>query len=106
MINTDLLSGINKNPGTTVLRNSYPNPFSSVTFIPFEINQPSHVTLEILDIRGFLIKTLVSKVLDPGTPAIQWDGTDAGGNKLPGGIYLCRLTTENKVETNRMVLLR
>jgi agmatine/peptidylarginine deiminase len=106
MINTDLLSGINKNPGTRVLRNSYPNPFSSVTFIPLEIKQSCHVTLEILDVRGFLIKTLVSKVLDPGTPAIQWDGTDAGGNKLPGGIYLCRLTTENKVETNRMVLLR
>ena len=106
MINTDLLSGINKNPGTTVLRNSYPNPFSSVTFIPLEIKQGGYVTLEIFDVRGFLIKTLVSKVLDPGTPTIQWDGTDAGGNKLPGGIYLCRLTTENKVETNRMVLLR
>ncbi len=106
MINTDLLNGINKNPGTTVLRNSYPNPFSSVTFIPFEINQPSHVTLEILDIRGSLVKTLVSKVIEHCNTTIQWDGTDAHGNKLPGGIYLCRLTTENKVETNRMVLLR
>ena len=106
MINTDLLSGINKNPGTTVLRNSYPNPFSTVTTIPLEIRQRGRVTLEILDIRGSLVKTLVSGVFDPGTSMVQWDGTDAGGKKLPGGVYLYRLTTENKVETNRMVLIR
>jgi flagellar hook assembly protein FlgD len=44
-------------------------------------------------------------VLDPGITNIQWDGTDTHGNKLPGGIYLYRLTSENKVETSRMVFI-
>jgi flagellar hook assembly protein FlgD len=53
-----------------------------------------------------LIKTLVSKVLEPGTSTIQWDGTDANGNKLPGGIYLSRLISENFAETKRLIFIK
>jgi agmatine/peptidylarginine deiminase len=98
-------TGMGEPAQTTALGNSYPNPFSSVAVIPLEIKQRGNVTLEILDIRGSLVKILVSEVLDPGITNIQWDGTDTHGNKLPGGIYLYRLTSENKVETSRMVFI-
>jgi len=105
-INSDLLDGIGDVTRIRALGNSYPNPFSSITSIPLEIPQRGHVTLEILDIRGSLIKTLVSKVLEPGTSTIQWDGTDANGNKLPGGIYLSRLISENFAETKRLIFIK
>jgi len=103
---TALLSGMGEIAETSGLGNSYPNPFSSITFIPLEIKQPGLVTLEILDIRGSRIKTLVSKMFEPGTSTLQWDGTDANGNKLPGGIYLYRLTSENSIETKRLIFIK
>jgi flagellar hook assembly protein FlgD len=52
------------------------------------------------------VKTLVSKIFEPGASKIQWDVTDAGGNKLPGGIYFFNVTSGNRTETGRMVLIR
>ncbi len=59
-----------------------------------------------MDIRGIPVTTLMSSVAEPGTTAIRWDGTDRQGHKVPGGLYLYRLTTGKGTETRRMVLIR
>ncbi|MCX6304613.1 MAG: agmatine deiminase family protein [Bacteroidetes bacterium] len=106
MVNHDLLQTIAEPAAGAKIGNNYPNPFSSATSIPVEMKQRGLVTLEILDIRGARIRTLLSQVLEPGTTTVHWDGTGPGGSRLPGGIYLYRLTSENSAETRRMVLIR
>jgi flagellar hook assembly protein FlgD len=105
MVNKDLLAAIAKTKDQVQIGSSYPNPFSSETSIPLEIAQRGRVTLAIIDVRGYRVKTLVSSVLEPGSAIIQWDGTDNNGNKLPRGIYFCRLTSENASETKRLILI-
>jgi len=106
MINESLLTSITDQGTPGVTGNNYPNPFSSFTTIPLEISRRGQVTLEILDIRGLLVKTLVSQIIEPGYSTIQWDGTDAHGNKLPWGIYFFRVTNESKIEIGKMILIR
>jgi hypothetical protein len=105
MINPQLLSSVNGQARLSGTGNNYPNPFSTETFIPIELVQRGPVTLEILDVRGIRVRTLVSGVLEPGTMSIRWDGTGNDGRKLPGGIYLYRLITGSSTETKRMILL-
>jgi agmatine/peptidylarginine deiminase len=106
MVNKALLTSVSESSQDQEIGSNYPNPFSSVTNIPLKINQRGLVNLEILDIRGARLKTLVSEVFEPGPATIQWDGTDAYGNKLPAGIYLCRLISENRTQTKRLILVK
>jgi flagellar hook assembly protein FlgD len=106
MVNKDLLTSLEEPSAEARIGNSYPNPFASVTNIPLEIKQRGSIKVEILDIRGTSVKTLVSKVFEPGTATIQWDGTDAKGNKLPAGIYLCRFISENYTETKQLMFIK
>jgi hypothetical protein len=105
MVNKALLTSVTEPPAHAKIRNNYPNPFSSVTTIPLEIKQREQVTLEILDVRGVNVKTLISNMLEPGTTEVQWDGTDSRGNKLPGGIYLCRLISGNMSKIIRITYI-
>ena len=105
MVDRDLVSSITEPATRANLGNSYPNPFSAVTAIPLDISQRGDVCMEVLDIRGKKVKTLVSQVFDPGPAIIHWDGTDDHGNKLPGGIYLCRFVSGKAAETIRIVLI-
>jgi agmatine deiminase len=104
MVNKDLLSSIEEPSMSPIIGNSFPNPFSQTTSVPLEIKQRGHVNLDILDLRGVKVRTLVSGIFEPGTLHVQWDGNDSHGNKLPGGIYLCRFIGENSTETRRLVL--
>ncbi|MCX6268484.1 MAG: agmatine deiminase family protein [Bacteroidetes bacterium] len=106
MINRDLLTSIAETAILPEIGSNYPNPFSTVTTIPLEIARRGHVTLEILDIRGTRVKTLISDVLEQGSVSTPWDGTDDHGKMLSGGVYLCRLTTEKNVKAIRITLLR
>ncbi len=106
MVNAALLTSVGEPVNHAGIGDSYPNPFSFVTTIPLEITMRGEVSMEILDVNGVRVKSLVSQVLEPGSFKVQWDGTDNGGDKLPGGIYLCMLRTKNNVETIRIALIR
>jgi len=105
MINHDLLIAIAEHPAGSSMGRNYPNPFSSVTSIPINLPESGNVQLEIFDISGKKVRTLVSQMAEPGFRSVQWDGTGSDGNELPGGIYLCRLVTPNNVETMRIALI-
>ncbi|MEI6684009.1 MAG: agmatine deiminase family protein [Bacteroidota bacterium] len=106
MVNHQLLESVAAARLPVSAGNNYPNPFSSKTTIPLEISQRGKVKLDILDIQGMEVKSLVSGILEPGEIRVDWDGTDHLGNRLPGGVYLYRVITENGTETKRMVLIR
>ncbi len=92
-------------PAVTLSQN-YPNPFSRETTIKFSLNEPMPVTLEIFNLQGQKVKTLVSGNLPAGNHQIKWNGTNALGNKSVKGIYTYRLSTDGFTRTFKMFYTR
>jgi flagellar hook assembly protein FlgD len=63
------------------------------------------VTLEIYNIKGQLVKTLVNEVLPAGEHSIIWDGRDSSGNRVSSGIYLYKLNVNDKTKAVKKCLL-
>ena len=80
---------------------NYPNPFNPETKIDYTILKSGKVKLEVFNIQGSLIKVLVDKTQNAGNYQVLF-----GGDNLPSGIYLYRLTTERSSITKKMVLIR
>ena len=93
-------------PSAVYLEQNFPNPFNPRTVIRFGVSDPSSVLLQIFDVRGSLVKTLIDRVQGAGTFDAAWDGTDARGEALPSGIYFCRLRTPTRDISRKMILLR
>jgi flagellar hook assembly protein FlgD len=88
------------------LEQNYPNPFNPSTTISFKIPQKSKVFLEILDIFGKRIKTLIDDEIESGEHKIIWDGTDENNNRVSAGIYFYRLSSGKISLTKKMVFLK
>ena len=93
-------------PATVSLEQNWPNPFNPETTIAFSLLNPGDVRLDIYNIRGQKVKTLVNEQLTAGRHAFVWHGTDDNGNDMGSGIYLYRLSSDNQVRTRRMILLK
>jgi hypothetical protein len=89
----------------TLLQNQ-PNPFSTLTAISYELKAPSHTTLQIFDITGRLVRTLVDEEKEIGIYSVEWDGTGEKGEKVTPGIYFTRLATHDTILTKKTILLR
>ncbi|MBN1755124.1 T9SS type A sorting domain-containing protein [bacterium] len=88
------------------LYQNYPNPFNSMTNVVFTLSEADEVTLEIYDILGRAIKTLVSGQRKAGIHMIRWEGTDDSGLPMPTGVYFMRLSSSKGLDIKRMWLLR
>ncbi len=94
------------------LYQNYPNPFNPETNLRFQIPQwgrsgRGFVKLQIFDLQGRIVRTLVNKKLAPGSYNIRWDGKDDNGAQVASGVYFYRLTAGSSfVATRKMVLLR
>lgn len=88
-------------PAQFVLQQNYPNPFNPSTTITFSLPQADVVTLKIFDIRGRHVTTLINQKLPAGLHAFDWDA-----KHMPGGVYLCSLTTNSKRQIIKMQLLK
>jgi hypothetical protein len=88
-------------PNTFTLKQNYPNPFNLATRIEFTIPHSSHVRLDIFDVLGRRVQTLVDQRLSAGRKEVAWDATG-----LASGTYFYRLTADDFVETKKMLLLK
>jgi flagellar hook assembly protein FlgD len=88
------------------LRGNSPNPFNPSTRIDFEIRSPGRVKVELYDIRGRLVETLLAGRLFAGRHTVLWDGDDRRGRPAPSGIYFCRLVTGGGSDTRKLTLIR
>ncbi|MFO7312822.1 DUF5666 domain-containing protein [Rhodothermus marinus] len=95
-------------PATFELAPSYPNPFRQQTTIRFTLGgtAPQPVTLEVYNVLGQRVRTLVQGMLSPGRHEVIWDATDDAGRPAASGLYLYRLRVGNQVQTRSMVLMR
>jgi hypothetical protein len=95
-----------RRPGSWYLRQNHPNPFGAATAITYALPDAQSVTLAIYDIRGALVRSLVSGTVSAGQHEVVWDGRDGRGHSAASGIYFCTMETREFRETRRMVLLR
>jgi hypothetical protein len=88
------------------LTQNYPNPFNPLTTIRYELSSPGIVSLDIFDVRGQLVRTLVSGTRPQGRHSIVWDGRTNLGAQVSSGIYFYRLNAAGDSETRKMTVLR
>ena len=93
-------------PGRLSLGQNWPNPFNPETNISFSLPQPSHVRLEIFDILGRSVVSLINEKLNAGSYNAVWKGIDRAGSPVASGVYFYRLVTEQGARQEKMTLLR
>ena len=85
---------------------NHPNPFNPRTTISFVVAEENLVALEVYNLRGLRLRTLVRDRRSAGLYEASWDGTDAAGQPLPSGVYFFRLQIGDFRATNKMMLLK
>jgi hypothetical protein len=93
-------------PNITTLHGNYPNPFNPTTTIAFELSQDAIATIEIFNIKGQKVATLVDGELEAGRHNVIWEGVDSHGREVGSGIYFYRMTTEGYSATQKMILMK
>jgi len=89
------------------LQQNYPNPFNPVTKIAYDVPKASHVKIEVYNVLGQAVKTLVDEHQPADRYLIEWDGSSESGAKVASGIYFYRFTAdENVIDTRKMMLLK
>jgi len=96
----------NQAPAPAILAQNWPNPFNPNTNISFELPQPGPALLEIFDLRGRLVSTLLDKEIGAGKHSLNWDGTDSNCAQLASGVYIYRLSTGRTSASRKMILLK
>ncbi|HUU44883.1 MAG TPA: SBBP repeat-containing protein [Acidobacteriota bacterium] len=93
-------------PSTFVLGDCYPNPFNAGTVIPYTLAENGQVRLEVFDVLGRRVASLVNEFQSTGQYDVAWNGLDDRGQPLASGMYFYRLTTADIAVTKKMVLLK
>jgi len=88
------------------LDQNYPNPFNPQTTIAFALPAAQQVRLDIVDLQGRLVRTLVDGARAQGAHRVIWDGTAADGRRVASGTYVYRLTTDERVLSRSLVLVK
>jgi hypothetical protein len=92
--------------GKTELYGNTPNPFNLSTSITYTLAKPAHVELEIFDLLGRRVATLVEGQEEAGRHQVAWSGTDAKGHTVATGIYVYRLVAGDYTSSRKMLLLK
>jgi len=88
------------------LAQNHPNPFNPVTNIDFVLARDGQVKLEVFDVSGRHVRTLVDESRAAGPHTARWDGLDDNGSQAPSGTYFCRMTTDGSTSSRKMTLVK
>ena len=96
-------------PKETALLTNYPNPFNPETWIPYQLSEPTVVTVRIYSVKGDLVRTLVLGYQPAGmyhrkSRAAYWDGRNAQGEKVASGLYFYTLSAGDFTATRKMLI--
>jgi len=100
--------GTNNNEITPILtlNQNYPNPFNPTTTIEFATKESGNVTIDIFNVKGQKVKTLVNEFKAAGNYYVTWNGTDQNSKPVDSGIYFYKMSAKDQSTTKKMVLLK
>jgi hypothetical protein len=96
---------IETRPDVYALQNNYPNPFNPETTIKYQLPEAGEVTLEIYNMLGQVVNTLVNDYQTAGRYVIQWDATNNNGQSLSSGVYFYRISAGEEFHSIKKMLL-
>jgi len=85
---------------------NYPNPFNPETTISFTLPKGSHVSIEIFNVKGQKIKSLVHDIFLNGSHRVVWNGTNDDNQAVGSGVYFYRIKTNENTVTKKMILIK
>ena len=88
------------------LSQNYPNPFNPETNINYQLCRTSQVKVEVYDIFGHRVNTLINSRQEPGDYRVMWNGLNETGSRVSSGIYFCKLTTPDFSSTRKMIMMK
>jgi len=92
-------------PEVYALQENYPNPFNPETTIKYQLPEAGDVTLEIYNMLGQVVRTLVSEHQNAGRYVLQWDATNDTGQPLSSGVYFYRIQAGGEFQSYKKMLL-
>ena len=93
-------------PNSVFLLTNYPNPFNPETTIRYSLNRPGEISLEIYNLKGQKVKTLINSEVSAGSHSITWKGESDYGSDVSSGVYFLRLVSGQQIETRKIVLMK
>jgi len=93
-------------PAEFALHQNYPNPFNPLTQIKYDLPEDAVVSINIFDLMGRNIKTLMSSQQSAGYHSIKWDATNNYGETVSAGMYLYIIQAGEFRQTKKMLLLK
>ncbi len=90
----------------TALLGNYPNPFNPETIISYDVKNDAQINIEIYNIKGQKIKTLVNGKVKAGNHKITWKGDDENGRQVTSGVYFYKLNAGMYTSTRKMILMK
>ena len=94
-------------PDAFALNQNYPNPFNPSTQISFDVPAGAdHVMINVYNILGQNVNTLINEVMSPGSYTVDWNATDFMGNAVASGIYFYELRSNSFTARKKMLLIR
>ena len=85
---------------------NYPNPFNPTTTISFEIAEAGKTQIEIYNVKGQKIKTLLDETMEIGGHSTIWNGTDSDDKQVASGIYFYKVSVNNTEQIKKMILIK
>jgi hypothetical protein len=89
-----------------LLHENYPNPFNPSTSLSFSLPKQMPVRLDIFNVKGQLVNTLVNSPLPAGDHTVVWNGLDSGKRSVSSGVYYYRIKTTRGEQTRKLLLLK
>jgi hypothetical protein len=102
---TTVLSANFEGDAGTLPADAYPNPSAEKTTFTFRLEKEAVISLEIYDMRGETVKTLVNEKMPEGRHSVEWDNESDGGAKVKPGIYFYRLKMNEFVVTKKLIII-
>ena len=90
----------------TELHSNYPNPFNPETTIRYSVKEATHVTIEIYNVKGQLVRTLVNEAKSAGNHNVVWNGMDNSGRSISSGVYFYKMKAGAYSSTKKMILMK
>ncbi len=85
---------------------NYPNPFNPTTTISYNMIEEGNVSIEVFNIKGQLVKTLINEHMTAGEHTLVWEGTNNNSQKVSSGMYFYKMKSGNYSSTKKMILMK